>query len=356
MNTFVPDYRNIVEAVRNRKTDRLCLYEHHIDYSKVASAIMKTDMTPPDAGSVEDWAGYYGKVCRFWKEMTYDTVSFESAICDIIPGHGAIYGGKAGPIQNRSDFESYPWDAIPTLFWDAYGSRMEALKRVMPDGMKALGGCGYGVFEVSEDLVGFENLCVMMYDDPELFADLYVRIGDLMVKLWSELLRRHGDLFAVCRMGDDMGFKASTLLPPEVLIQHVMPQLGRIVALVHRAGKPFLWHSCGSIFPVMDAAIAAGIDAKHSNEDQIAPFDVWIEKYSRRIALFGGIDVNDLCLKNPQEIFESVVEKGRRFRAAAAGFALGSGNSIPDYVPVDGYLAMIEGVKKLRMDDRICKE
>lgn len=61
--------------------------------------------------------------------------------------------------------------------------------------------------------------------------------------------------------------------------------------------------------------------------------------------------LNDLCLKKPQAVFELVVEQGRRFRAAARGYALGSGNSIPDYVPVDGFLAMIDAAKKIRMDE-----
>ena len=101
----------------------------------------------------------------------------------------------------------------------------------------------------------------------------------------------------------------------------------------------------------MDAVIDTGIDAKHSNEDQIAPFSRWIELYGGRIGLFGGIDVNDLCLKKPQEVFELVVDHGRQFRAAAQGYALGSGNSIPDYVPVDCFLAMIEAAKKIRTDE-----
>jgi uroporphyrinogen decarboxylase len=35
----------------------------------------------------------------------------------------------------------------------------------------------------------------------------------------------------------------------------------------------------------------------------------------------------------------------------AKGYALGSGNSIPDYVPVDGYLAMIEAARRVRKDE-----
>ena len=43
-----------------------------------------------------------------------------------------------------------------------------------------------------------------------------------------------------------------------------------------------------------------------------------------------------------------VEEGGREYRASANGYALGSGNSIPDYVPVENYLAMIEGAKRIR--------
>ena len=62
----------------------------------------------------------------------------------------------------------------------------------------------------------------------------------------------------------------------------------------------------------------------------------------------GGIDVDLLCIKPPEEVFASVVEQGTLYRSMAKGFALGSGNSIPDYVPVEGYLAMIEASRHIR--------
>ncbi len=148
--------------------------------------------------------------------------------------------------------------------------------------------------------------------------------------------------------GDDLGFKTSTLMPPDVLHAHIIPQYRRIVSVIHDSGHPYLQHSCGKIFPVMDAWIDAGIDAKHSNEDAVAPYDEWIERYSDRIGLFGGIDTDRVCRMDPDELFEFVVESGTRFREDANGYALGSGNSIPDYVPVEGYLAMIRGAREIR--------
>jgi uroporphyrinogen decarboxylase len=131
----------------------------------------------------------------------------------------------------------------------------------------------------------------------------------------------------------------------------VLPQYDRVIRTIKAAGKPFLWHSCGSIFAVMDDVIALGIDAKHSNEDCIAPYERWIESYGDRIGLLGGIDLDIVCQKPPEEVFEIVLERGRRYRGMARGYALGTGNSIPDYVPVDGYLAMLRAAGRLREEE-----
>ena len=169
-----------------------------------------------------------------------------------------------------------------------------------------------------------------------------------MVDLWTVFLDRYAAEFAICRFGDDLGFKTSTLISPKNIRAYIFPQYRRVIDLIKGCGKPFLWHSCGKIFSIMDDAIALGIDAKHSNEDAIAPFDEWIARYGDRIGLLGGIDVDLLCQHKGEEVFDMVLERGQSFRAIANGYALGSGNSIPDYVPVDGYLAMVEAVKRIR--------
>jgi len=349
---FEPDYRNILQAAQNKRPPRLPLYEHIIDpeFMEKATGRKFAELLNGEESDIREFFRHF---CRFWKDMTYDTVSFEVIITEILPAGGALQAEIPGPIQNRKDFENYPWDEIPRRFWQVAQPRFEILRESMPRGMKAIGGVGNGVFEVSEDLVGLEGLCYMQADDPELFSRLYRRIGDVMVQLWSEFLSRHADTFVLCRMGDDLGYKTSTFFPPPMINACIIPQYRRIIEQVHAAGKPFLLHCCGNIFGVMDSIIKTGIDAKHSNEDQIAPFDKWIEDYNDRIGLFGGIDVDVLCCRSPQQVEEKVFADAARFRQNARGFALGSGNSIPDYVPVDGYMAMIKAAQKLRTGRKI---
>ncbi|HLF36109.1 MAG TPA: uroporphyrinogen decarboxylase family protein [Cyclobacteriaceae bacterium] len=344
---FQPDYTHVENVLYNRRPDRLPLYEHHIDLPFISKALGK-EITL-QGNRPEDLENYYCVITGFWKDMTYDAFDYEAAICDIYPGHGAIMGGMKGPIQTRADFEKYPFGEIPGIFWNSYGPHLEAIRKVMPAGMRAYGGCGYGIFESAEDLVGFENLAVLQYNDPDLFSDLFIRIGDLYVELWTAMIRRYSDLFVFYRMGDDLGFKSTTLLEPETIRIHILPQYKRIIDLVHTSGKKFLLHSCGNIFSIMDDIIALGIDAKHSNEDEIAPFEKWIELYNDRIGLLGGIDVNILCLNSYDEVYRIVKERGNRFRSMSRGYGMGSGNSIASYVPVEGFMGMIDAVKAIRM-------
>ena len=348
---FEPDYQNLLQVLNNKRPARLPLYEHHIDSPFISKALGEN--ISASGLKKKELENYYRKVIGFWKDMTYDAFDFEAAICDILPGHGAILGGMAGPIQTREDFENYPWDDTVKIFWETYTPHFEAIRKTLPPGMKAYGGCGYGIFEASQDLVGYQYLCVMQCMDPDLFADIFKKIGDLWETLWQGVIEKYPDLFVFFRMGDDLGHKTSTLLEPDIIRQHIFPQYKRVIDLVHRSNKKFLLHSCGNIFPLMDDIINLGIDAKHSNEDQIAPFSEWIEKYSDRIGLLGGFDLNLLILQKPETVYSTVLEQGTLYRGSANGYGLGSGNSIPGYIPVDGFMAMIEAVQEIRRKESV---
>ncbi|MFH1706777.1 MAG: uroporphyrinogen decarboxylase family protein [Planctomycetota bacterium] len=344
---FQPDWQMFEAAVRNRRPARLPLHEHIISPT-VMERITGVRFADLRQGGAADLAEFFRQYCGFFRAMTYDVVSYEVCITEVLPGSGAISGGMAGPIQNGRDLAAYPWDRLPALFWEKAAPRFAALAAALPPGMRAAGGVGNGVFEIAEDLVGLEYLPFLEVDDPAAYAELFRRIGDLMHTIWGEFLKRHAVHFAACRFGDDLGFKTSLLTHPRTFHDHIAPQYKRIIDLVHAHGRPFLWHSCGCIFDLMNAAIGLGIDAKHSNEDAIAPFDTWIERYGGRIGLLGGFDMDFLCQSRPAEVRARVIERGTRYRAAAQGYALGSGNSIPDYVPAANYLAMVEGARVIR--------
>ena len=341
---FEPDYRHIIDAARNRPAARLPLYEHGID-PRVMEKILGVKFYHLWGGTLEEKREYHRQFNRFHLVMGYDAVPFERGLCSLVQGGYGLTGQKPGIVRNRAEFERYPWDTGVERYFAQWEDDFSLMAEEMPAGMKAIGGVGNGIFEMVQDLAGYEGLCMMRADDPGLYAELFRAVGDMSVAVWRRFLDRHGGDFAVFRFGDDLGYKASTMLAPADIRTHIVPQYRRIVALVHDFGGPFLLHSCGNIFAVMEDMISVvGIDAKHSNEDEIAPFTDWVERYGARIGNFGGIDMDQLCRLSPAEVERSVRNIIERVEGHG-GIAISSGNSIPDYVPVENYKAMVRAVR-----------
>jgi uroporphyrinogen decarboxylase len=339
-----PDFHRIVDVVNNRRADILPMYEHIVSYGVIGKILGVEDLSGQLQSNSEE---AYQKYNQFFYDAGYDAVPFEQCVVFAMPPGGAISGG-VGPIQDGASLRKFPWNDIPKRYYEMAAPRFEAFARHMPKGMKGYGGVGNGVFELAEDLVGLEYLPFLEMDYPDAYADLYKRIGDLLENVWSRFLHEFDEHFCAYRFGDDLGFRTSLLTSPGTARNNIIPNYRRIIDLVHSHNKPFILHSCGCIFELMDDLIAVGINAKHSNEDIIAPFEIWIEKYSDRIGLLGGIDMDFLVRATPQEIKSVIAEKAPAFYKSANGFAVGCGNSISDYVPIDNYIAMVQTVNEIR--------
>ena len=344
MKEFQPDYTNLVESAKNREVKRTPLYEHSVGYG-VIETITGKKLDFGDAKSL------YTDYCNFFKNMGYDTVSFECGVVDILLEGGRLTGHRDPIITSVEELDKYPFEENIERFKKAYYPIMKTLIGCLPDGMKLVGGVGYGVFEVVQDLVGYENLCLIKYDDPTLYRLLFQRVGDMMFAIWKDFLKNFADGYCVLRFGDDLGYKSNTMLPKDDIIENILPQYKRIVDEVHSYGKPFLLHSCGCLFDVMPDIIArVGIDAKHSNEDDIAPFRKWVDLFGDKIGNFGGMDTDNLVRMDTAAIAEKVGDIYRYCSKGHGGFAFGSGNSVPDYVDAEKYMTMVETHRKLRGD------
>jgi uroporphyrinogen decarboxylase len=347
---YSPDYRLIVDAAYNKRTPHLPLYEHNVCYGFFDKAT-NTNSSALLEGDRSDKEEFFRRYTTFLVEHGYDVVPFEGCVVDLVQQGEGLMGHGEVLVNSMKEINEWDWSGFPKRYFDHFSPYFDALKSVMPPGMRAVGGVGNGIFETAQDFVPFTHLSYLVYDDEEAFTLLFNKIGELFATLWAQFLERYGDMYALCRTGDDLGFKSSTLIQPELIITHIIPQYKKIVDQVHAKDKPFLLHSCGKIFSVMDQIIATGINAKHSNEDAIAPFSEWVERYGDSIGNFGGVDMNVLCIEDEKTIAEYVNEvltncDGKK------GIAIGSGNQIADYVPPEGFEAMVQAVMEFRKKNK----
>ena len=92
---FMPDYRNIVDAAKNIRPKRLPLYEHIIN-TGIMEKIFNESMIIPAEPTMADINHHMAQVCKFFKEMTYDTVSWEGGGQQFFPAMAPFTEGKQG--------------------------------------------------------------------------------------------------------------------------------------------------------------------------------------------------------------------------------------------------------------------
>ncbi len=291
---------------------------------------------------------YLDNFIQFWYRLGYDFVRFEQPL----PFHkrmlvtndvGADKSKKrtwvdlhTGNISCWDDFENYLWPRIEEMdFW-----QFDYIDSHLPEGMGFLTCHGAGIFENVSQLMSYEGLSFALFDDPALVQAVTDKVGDLLFSFYQHLL----DLDHVIAIfqGDDMGFRTGTLVSPADLRKYFLPWLTKLAALTHEKKRPFFLHSCGNLATIYDELIdQVKIDGKHSFEDLIMPADNFQQIYGGKIAVLGGVDINILAKGTTDD-----VRQRTRYLIETCGsrqrYAIGSGNSIPSYIPVENYLAMID--------------
>ena len=333
-----PDFKRLKKVLlRDGEPDHLPFYELFADGSVVRAITGKL-------------AGIEANV-EFQYKMGYDYVytggKFSYPLRKIntvedtaSPGTGAKRGfadDNRGEIENRADFDAYPWPEISGDFME----NIEEYTRLLPEGMKMLIG-SIGIYESVTALMGHIPFSYALQDDEGLVSDMFEKIGTDAVRAMETVMDKADirKLGAVV-MGDDLGYSQGTMISPIMLRKYVFPWQKRIADIAHNHDLPFILHSCGNLEEVMDDLIGyVGIDAKHSFEDKILPVTEAKKRYGDKIAVLGGVDMNFLASARKEEV-EPYVTKVMRACMPGGGYALGTGNSVANYIPVSNYLEML---------------
>ena len=115
----------------------------------------------------------------------------------------------------------------------------------------------------------------------------------------------------------------------------------KIGDLARAANKPLVYHTDGTLYDVFDRIIECGVDAIHPIEPKaMAIADVKM-RYGDKLSLIGNIDVDLLARGTEAEVREQV-RRTMEIAGSNGGFCIGSGNSIPEYVKYENYLAMLK--------------
>jgi uroporphyrinogen decarboxylase len=244
-----------------------------------------------------------------------------------------------GVILCRADLESYRFPTPGEITYE----RFSGAKKHLPNGMGIVGQYG-DIFTMTWEMMGFESFSMAVYEEPDLVNDLNQRVGEIVVAMFERMAS--DPAVDALWYSDDIAYATGLMVSPVTLRRYFFPWLKRIGDLARAAGKPFIYHTDGVLYDVMEEIIACGVDALHPIEPKAMDLAEVKNRYGDRLCLIGHVDV-DLLARGTEEAVREQVRKNIAAAWNGTGYCAGSGNSIPEYVKYENYLAMLDEVGRV---------
>ncbi|MDD5583268.1 MAG: uroporphyrinogen decarboxylase family protein [Candidatus Marinimicrobia bacterium] len=330
-----PNFERLDKTLRNQKADAIPLIELGIHPD-----IKKEIMGKPVITVQED--------IDFMRIMGYDFLKVQPEISLKLNRKKVEDASKItdrswsteheGLIKDWESFEAYPFPKREEINYH----RLEEAGKRIPDDMGIIGQYG-DIFTTVWETMGFETFSMLIYEEPALVDELFRRIGDVIYSMFEVMSQM--DFVKVLWYSDDIAYSSGLLVHPDFLREHLFPWLKKIGILAKRRDIPFIYHSDGVLYDVMDDILACGVTALHPLEPISMDIAELKSRYGSYIALCGGIDVDQLTRGSKDSVRE-LTRKYIRIAGKDGGWAAGSSNSITEYIKTENYLTMVETVLK----------
>ena len=204
---------------------------------------------------------------------------------------------------------------------------------------------GIGVVTRCQFIRGFMEFLFDLSINREFAICLMDRFADIWIRIARNALKQVGHLVDVVFWGDDYGMQQAPLFRPQLFTDLVKPVNQRMIAAVKElTDARILFHSCGSIYPMIQDLIDIGIDAL--NPVQVTAMKMEPERLKRdfgdRLAFWGGFDTQHVLPFTGTNEVRAEVRHLIDTLGQGGGFVLATVHNIQDQVPPENIVAMFD--------------
>ena len=147
---------------------------------------------------------------------------------------------------------------------------------------------------------------------------------------------------------DDYGTQQSMFISKAMWTEFTFPMLKRQCDEIHRLGLKAILHSCGTVGPLLDKFVEAGVDILHpfqplpgnNLEDAIA-------RFGTHLSFATGIDVQRIVSMTPDQVYADILATAR-IASRHNGFILCHTNGLQKDTPTENLRAMFRAIHDIK--------
>ncbi len=191
------------------------------------------------------------------------------------------------------------------------------------------------LFWTTRDWVGFENLCMMFYDQSALVEEMFTFITDFCI---DTLKRGIQDIdIDIVELKEDMAYKHAPMISPAMFKKFMLPHYVRLIDFLKSNGVRLVYVDCdgypGGLIPHW---LDAGVDAMSPCEIAAGNDLIALRKKYPGFGLFGGIDKRELA-KGKKAVYHEVMSKVP-YMIEKGGYIPHIDHAVPPDIPLENYL------------------
>ncbi|MEK6646504.1 MAG: uroporphyrinogen decarboxylase family protein, partial [Candidatus Firestonebacteria bacterium] len=292
---------------------------------------------------------------EFWYKAGYDYVGLriDSKLThEMMKKNAGIQTSSKSSVGNSANNEERAWategkglvttmEELGKFPWPDKKFNYQNFKEAnlcLPEGMKIIARSG-DIFTHTWEIMGFEHFSFALVENPELIDTLFNKFGDITYAAFEGVMDCP-NLGAIW-YSDDIAYTEGLMASPMVLRKYLFPWMKKIGNLAKKKNIPYIYHTDGKLWEVMEDMIDCGINAIQPMEPKSWDAREVKKKYGDRLCMIGNVELDRLSRGTPEEIDQMVKECIKNL-APGGGYCVGSSNTVADYVPVENYKAMIE--------------
>ena len=150
---------------------------------------------------------------------------------------------------------------------------------------------------------GMEHALITLMLNPNMFQAVIDRITQFYLRaneLFYEATKGYLDAVLI---GNDFGSQYGLMIDPESLRRHVFGGNKQLIDQAKSYGLKVVYHSCGSILPIIDDLIELGVDVIHPIQALAADMDApnLKARFGGKTAFCGGVDAQYLLVQGTEQ-------------------------------------------------------
>jgi uroporphyrinogen decarboxylase len=253
-----------------------------------------------------------------------------------------------GHAQTVAEVEA--WSGWPNLDdWDFHGlrERILVLNRKVPYYIH----CHVpGIFEWSWGLYGLDRFLVDLKRHPNVPCAIMDCFTNLFIAFSTRMLEAADGLIDMVYIYDDVGIQSGLMMSPQMWRAFILPRHQRLHSAIRSYPVKILYHSCGAIYPLIGAFVdEMDIDVLNPLQPRAAGMDLARikQKFGRRLALHGGIDIQHTLPYGSPEAVQAEVRQRCQVLGRDGGYICASSHNIQADTPLENILAMYTTCREL---------